>query len=179
MDYKTYQQVLDLSAPKQPLKSRAKPTKATGAAKKRTKSGCLTCRGRKKKCDENKVDGKCQACIRNFLDCCWPTQEGEAATPATVAEVATLPSLGSPITAKAELTDSNRGASAYPSPLSSPKLVSVEEKHESLLKMQQATTSKVCKPKKAPRSAREKAGVSQFVVTSFNKDRMLCQIESQ
>lgn len=36
----------------------------------RTRTGCLACRLRKKKCDELKP--KCQACIRNKLDCSWP-----------------------------------------------------------------------------------------------------------
>lgn len=184
MDYKSYQQVLDLSGPKQTVgKCKAKSTKAPGAVKKRTKSGCLTCRGRKKKCDENKIDGKCQACIRNFLDCCWPTTEASPAPNAALAPVehATLPSVKqTPIKAKLELADSNRGASAYPSPLSSPKLITVEEKHENHKKTMHGimTTNKICKPKKAPRAVRENMGFSQFVVTSFNKDRNLCQLES-
>lgn len=38
--------------------------------KKRTTTGCLTCRKRKKKCDE--VKPICTACERNFLECEWP-----------------------------------------------------------------------------------------------------------
>lgn len=49
-----------------------KPKRDESQIKRRTKTGCLTCRKRKKKCDEDKVSGKCQACTRNFLDCCWP-----------------------------------------------------------------------------------------------------------
>ncbi|WLF79226.1 hypothetical protein PVL30_002978 [Lodderomyces elongisporus] len=45
---------------------------STAPIKRRTKTGCFTCRKRKKKCDEDKVNGKCQACTRNFLECCWP-----------------------------------------------------------------------------------------------------------
>ncbi|GAV51102.1 hypothetical protein ZYGR_0AD02850 [Zygosaccharomyces rouxii] len=37
---------------------------------KRSKSGCLTCRNRKKKCDETKP--LCKGCRRNFLQCIWP-----------------------------------------------------------------------------------------------------------
>lgn len=36
---------------------------------KRTKYGCITCRRRKKKCDE--VKPRCAGCKRNDLQCCW------------------------------------------------------------------------------------------------------------
>ncbi|OAP56147.1 hypothetical protein AYL99_09326 [Fonsecaea erecta] len=36
----------------------------------RTKTGCLTCRLRKKKCDE--IRPTCTGCARNFIDCQWP-----------------------------------------------------------------------------------------------------------
>lgn len=36
----------------------------------RVRTGCFTCRGRKKKCDEKKPS--CSGCIRNRLDCKWP-----------------------------------------------------------------------------------------------------------
>ncbi|APA10085.1 hypothetical protein sscle_05g048550 [Sclerotinia sclerotiorum 1980 UF-70] len=35
----------------------------------RTKTGCLTCRQRRKKCDESKP--RCMNCTRNKVDCCW------------------------------------------------------------------------------------------------------------
>lgn len=38
--------------------------------RKRSLTGCLTCRRRKKKCDETK--SICNACRRNFLECEWP-----------------------------------------------------------------------------------------------------------
>ncbi|KAE8143609.1 hypothetical protein BDV38DRAFT_885 [Aspergillus pseudotamarii] len=37
----------------------------------RTKTGCLTCRKRKKKCDE--TPGTCSNCARRWLSCEWPT----------------------------------------------------------------------------------------------------------
>lgn len=37
----------------------------------RVKTGCFTCRGRKKKCDE--VKPLCSSCTRNKLNCRWPT----------------------------------------------------------------------------------------------------------
>lgn len=36
----------------------------------RVKTGCLTCRQRRKKCDERKP--VCTGCTRNFLECDWP-----------------------------------------------------------------------------------------------------------
>ncbi|KAA1467751.1 hypothetical protein DENSPDRAFT_769670 [Dentipellis sp. KUC8613] len=54
------------SQPKQPKKSGA--PKAKGAV--RAKSGCYTCRIRRKKCDEQpNDDGRCQTCIRLRLQC--------------------------------------------------------------------------------------------------------------
>lgn len=38
----------------------------------RVRTGCFTCRSRKKKCDE--VKPVCAGCHRNKLDCRWPTQ---------------------------------------------------------------------------------------------------------
>ncbi|KAK5998736.1 hypothetical protein PT974_01118 [Cladobotryum mycophilum] len=57
----------------------------------RTRTGCFTCRRRKKKCDEQKPI--CGGCTRNRFGCDWPTHLGQArprgrsvssATPATV-----------------------------------------------------------------------------------------------
>ncbi|TID30609.1 hypothetical protein CANINC_000764 [Pichia inconspicua] len=42
------------------------------ASKIRTRSGCFTCRKRKKKCDE--IGPVCSGCSRNFLKCVWPDQ---------------------------------------------------------------------------------------------------------
>jgi hypothetical protein len=39
-------------------------------SRKRTTTGCLTCRMRRKKCDEEKP--ACTGCQRNFLICTWP-----------------------------------------------------------------------------------------------------------
>jgi hypothetical protein len=49
--------------------------------KRRTRTGCLTCRTRRKKCDEMKPS--CLACRRNYLSCKWPETNsvtGEAAS---------------------------------------------------------------------------------------------------
>ncbi|KAG7927836.1 hypothetical protein KL925_002194 [Ogataea polymorpha] len=45
-------------------------------SKSRTKSGCFTCRKRKKKCDERYP--VCSGCSRNFLHCSWPEKRGAA-----------------------------------------------------------------------------------------------------
>ncbi|CCG23212.1 Zcf3 predicted zinc-finger protein [Candida orthopsilosis Co 90-125] len=83
--YRSYQRVLNISVKPSSLslspstrKTKAssikvtKPRKDDSQIKRRTKTGCFTCRKRKKKCDEDRVNGKCQACTRNFLECCWP-----------------------------------------------------------------------------------------------------------
>ncbi|KAE8140203.1 fungal Zn binuclear cluster domain-containing protein [Aspergillus pseudotamarii] len=42
----------------------------------RTRTGCLQCRRRRKKCDETRP--RCTGCTRNVLDCEWPTQDNQA-----------------------------------------------------------------------------------------------------
>lgn len=36
-------------------------------------AGCLSCKARKKRCDETKP--RCRGCQRNFLVCAWPTRK--------------------------------------------------------------------------------------------------------
>lgn len=69
-NYKSYQKVINLSILP---KSKPEKVKVSKPVKKRTKTGCFTCRKRKKKCDEIIEDGKCKNCTRNFLCCSWPT----------------------------------------------------------------------------------------------------------
>ncbi|KAL6693529.1 fungal-specific transcription factor domain-containing protein [Trichoderma pleuroticola] len=45
----------------------------------RFKTGCLSCRLRKKKCDE--VKPRCRACCRNNLECQWPDLSGGTSQP--------------------------------------------------------------------------------------------------
>lgn len=53
------------------LESKKPHRRITGPeTKRRTKTGCLTCRMRRKKCDELKPS--CVACRRNHLPCKWP-----------------------------------------------------------------------------------------------------------
>ncbi|CUM62576.1 uncharacterized protein PRCAT00000128001 [Priceomyces carsonii] len=85
VNYKNYQQVLDLTVGPKSYRGEAVNKVAKNAnrrrhsnvcsLRKRTRTGCLTCRRRKKKCDEERVGGKCQACARNFLECSWPHPE--------------------------------------------------------------------------------------------------------
>lgn len=60
--------------------TRERPKKSSYKAltrfpKTRTKTGCFTCRKRKKKCDEKSP--VCQGCSRNFLKCVWPSYATE------------------------------------------------------------------------------------------------------
>ncbi|CDH13196.1 uncharacterized protein ZBAI_04982 [Zygosaccharomyces bailii ISA1307] len=48
-------------------------------SKRRSITGCLTCRKRRKKCDETKPS--CKACNRNFLECTWPKIINERLSP--------------------------------------------------------------------------------------------------
>jgi hypothetical protein len=48
----------------------------------RSRSGCLSCRRRKKKCDETKPI--CAACLRNALNCVWPDTSPLTAAPEVV-----------------------------------------------------------------------------------------------
>ncbi|XRM36616.1 hypothetical protein ABZX51_000110 [Aspergillus tubingensis] len=41
----------------------------------RTRTGCFPCRKRRKKCDE--THPHCSACIRNSLDCKWPSEDNQ------------------------------------------------------------------------------------------------------
>lgn len=163
VNYKSYQQVFALSKPgKRTTITKTKTPQKVAPAKKRTKTGCLTCRRRKKKCDEDVVDGKCQGCTRNFMDCCWPEEEkAECSTPQVEPTICAKP-----------VSTPSKGASAYPSPIMSPRSEGSDSckdiKHLELPPLKY----KVTKPKPA-----RKQQQAQFVVTSFDQDRALCQIK--
>ncbi|KAK1486752.1 hypothetical protein CCUS01_15082 [Colletotrichum cuscutae] len=60
----------------------AKPRRTLAGPIFRVRTGCLTCRGRKKKCDETKP--RCRGCERNRLECRWPpTSSSQAAAAAS------------------------------------------------------------------------------------------------
>ena len=50
----------------------------------RSKTGCLTCRKRKKKCDENKP--KCNSCIHLNKECIWPSKDNIISTDTTTSK---------------------------------------------------------------------------------------------
>lgn len=179
LNYKSYQNVINLGCDKKTkVKKEPKPT----VSKRRTKTGCMTCRRRKKKCDEHKTGGKCQACIRNFLDCHWPGEEttipqtSEAVTPES-------PKIGTKFVP--ESPKPLKGADAYPSPVMSPKSESAESstscmdiKSLTLPPIQEkvAKVSKVTKPR-AKQTTKKMQG-AQFFITSFDAGKALCQIKS-
>lgn len=180
MDYKKYQQVLNLSD-KMSAKTERGVSETTTPIKRRTKTGCITCRRRKKKCDEDKVDGKCQGCTRNFLECCWPeatTKPGKTAPKTTICVKTPF----SPVVEKAKtpspiIASVPAAAQAYPSPILSPKTESKlhvsDIKAISLPPISQAF--KVTKPK-AVKAAKKPQGVAKFVITSFDSDKALCLV---
>ncbi|ODV87812.1 hypothetical protein CANARDRAFT_193581 [[Candida] arabinofermentans NRRL YB-2248] len=49
-----------------------KPKKETPPAKRRVRTGCLTCRRKHKKCDETRP--KCEFCVSKNLECVWPEE---------------------------------------------------------------------------------------------------------
>ncbi|GAA5885177.1 hypothetical protein JCM16303_005887 [Sporobolomyces ruberrimus] len=59
-----------------PDPSHAEDLSSTKSKKTRTRNGCLTCRSRKKRCDEQRP--KCDGCSRLALDCRWEDKEKAA-----------------------------------------------------------------------------------------------------
>lgn len=170
MCYKQYQQVLNLTVKPKAAKSLSveKSTKTASGktlatpVKRRTKTGCLTCRKRKKKCDEDKVDGKCQACTRNFLECCWPE-------PAT-----TTPNA---VKTETKLVECTKGLDAYPSPVMSPLQDSKKELDEVCTLSLPPNKYKISKPViKKEKIASISASNAKFIITSFDSDKALCQV---
>lgn len=181
MNYKNYQQVVCLNTkqPKVTKKQRTirKPVSTTG--KKRTKTGCLTCRKRKKKCDEEKIDGKCQACTRNFLQCCWPEAAvAEAVASAPAPEITKTP-MSSPTASP---------LAAYPSPKSPIDLHSDDEiKSLSLGSSNYKLVSRKEDPRKTPKTMADTAAATEikatknelkFIITSIDSHQELCQISA-
>lgn len=176
MSYRSYQQVLDLSTKSK--KTLCKPRPVQAESKRRTKSGCLTCRKRKKKCDEETTGGKCQACIRNFLDCCWPGAESAAPSPvAKLTEPAAKPVELVAVANSPQMTkkpEPTRGASAYPSPVSSPHFQAAETEETKKIEPLSLPALRIQKPRVQKRKV---AKVPEFIVTSFNLKQALCQIK--
>ncbi|CDK27624.1 unnamed protein product [Kuraishia capsulata CBS 1993] len=85
--YRDYQKVirLALTSSKKPMTTSAGVSKCMDSTSKpkitRTKTGCLCCRKRKKKCDE--LRPKCSGCRRNYLECVYPDQPSPDYCPLT------------------------------------------------------------------------------------------------
>lgn len=182
MNYKNYQHVVCLNTkqPKVVKKHRSIRKPASTSGKKRTKTGCLTCRKRKKKCDEEKIDGKCQACTRNFLSCCWPTPTAtiDAFPVPQASEIVQTP-LSSPTASP---------MSAYPSPRSPTDLHSDDEiKSLSLDNSNYKLVSFKLEGRDVPKSKHKDAKEVQhrtdsaeqkFIITSIDSHHGLCQVSS-
>ncbi|KAF3989568.1 hypothetical protein FT663_02876 [Candidozyma haemuli var. vulneris] len=181
LNYKAYQQVLNLGCEKKTKATKMREPKPT-SSKRRTKTGCMTCRRRKKKCDEHKTGGKCQACIRNFLDCHWPGDNEEVKSEENTSSEVSVPA--SPETPKS-LPVSDKGADAYPSPVMSPKSETAEEPTTNCMDIKCLTlppikgkTAKVTKPETKKKSQPKKAQEAKFFIASFDSGKSLCQIKS-
>lgn len=182
MSYKHYQKVLDINIRSQigkPTHTKKVVKKSPSTTvKRRTKTGCLTCRKRKKKCDEDVVNGKCQGCTRNFLQCCWlgPVQDVTTLKPAPI--IKTKPVMDKPCADKCSIQSllatpvvtPATSYNPYPSPLPSPKDGVKEEfndvKYMALPSNASIKFNNTTTPEKQPR----------FVITSFNTEKHLCQI---
>lgn len=205
VNYKTYQQVLNIvvnsasaanlrkTVKSSTIKSEksvkvAKPKKTTPPTKRRTKSGCLTCRKRKKKCDEDKVNGKCQGCTRNFLECCWPKVESLESSKVEVAAVSELPTPAttpllcptSPVYAHTPVQSHN------PAPYKRTPASDVSAKCSiSSLLLQDAYPSPVHSPvqehKEGPNflslENKKESVETKFIITSFDSHKDLCEVK--
>lgn len=139
---------------------------------KRTRTGCLTCRQRKKKCDEHKVDGKCQACTRNFLTCGWPVEN----TPGPASKSPST-SLLSPVQnyakiSVAELCAPVAAETAYPSPITTPEMASCLSPGNEVAQLQ-LPPARLFKGSAEKQPAPEQC---EFVITSYNSKRDLCLV---
>ncbi|KAK6197577.1 uncharacterized protein RJT21DRAFT_123405 [Scheffersomyces amazonensis] len=159
--YRAYQQVLNISIQPKSIKSVNKKSSGITAKseplavtnnnnnnntnaniKRRTKTGCLTCRKRKKKCDEDKVNGKCQGCTRNFLECCWPEPTTVTTTKCKVQkENIKVKSLSSPVLKSTKCSISS---------LLIPDTVKIESVAE--VKVEQQVTNPYPSPSQSPLS---------------------------
>lgn len=62
----------------QPCKGAAYPTKYR-RNQPRSKNGCLTCRSKRKKCDETRP--RCTSCVRSNQTCVWPSKDEQESPP--------------------------------------------------------------------------------------------------
>ncbi|ODV77917.1 uncharacterized protein CANTADRAFT_23035 [Suhomyces tanzawaensis NRRL Y-17324] len=174
-DYKSYQQVLSIGVKRAGAKPKkvTKPKSQPANIKRRTKTGCLTCRKRKKKCDEDKVNGKCQGCTRNFLECCWPAEQELApkAEPSVLATpvVAPMSPVSTPPPAKCTIESMlATPINPYPSPIASPISEPKKEPEDVKFLALPPLAHKKQPPQPEP--------TAKFIITSFNTHNDLCQV---
>lgn len=78
----------------------------------RTKTGCYSCRARRKKCDERKPT--CNACERNVLICSWPDEANDNRSQASKQSRKAPPSshftAGSPASSSSEVYDADNNS---------------------------------------------------------------------
>ncbi|CCE83025.1 Piso0_002799 [Millerozyma farinosa CBS 7064] len=125
MSYRAYQQVLRLDNKESKTSRKIRGVKKPSVdCKKRSRSGCLTCRKRKKKCDEHVINGKCEGCSRNFLACCWPTDGARTlSSPEAATSEGSMPSFDSSPAASPCLSPKSPCSEAAPGSPGSPSLV--------------------------------------------------------
>ncbi|CAN3476246.1 hypothetical protein DICA0_D13014 [Diutina catenulata] len=184
MTYRDYQQVLDINirakAPKASSKRAINKISKQSPIRKRTKTGCLTCRKRKKKCDESVVNGKCQGCTRNFLDCCWDAPKPESpVVPATVARSNSVSSESSEASTSSSCSSASYNKCSISallapedddvSPLSSPRPAMKREMDVDYIAL--PPSRQFTRVQQSPKEPAPK-----FIVTSFNVENEMYQV---
>ncbi|CCE82102.1 Piso0_002799 [Millerozyma farinosa CBS 7064] len=172
MSYRAYQQVLRLDNKEAKTSRKIRGVKKpSGGCKKRSRSGCLTCRRRKKKCDEHVINGKCEGCSRNFLACCWPTDGAKTvSSPEATASEGSAPSCDSSPAASPCLSPKSPCSEATPGSPGSPSLASMGQfalpKNYSYKLQSERSSSSVPKSMSQP----------TFIVTSLAADTGLYSV---
>lgn len=147
-------------------------TSKTKPVNKRTRTGCLTCRQRKKKCDEHKVNGKCQACTRNFLTCGWPAENTAGSTLNPLSTSLLSPVQNYAKISVAELCAPMAAETAYPSPITTPKMASCLSPGNEVAQLQ-LPPARLFEGSADKTPALEQC---EFVITSYNSKRDLCLV---
>ncbi|OLN87231.1 Zinc cluster transcription factor CZF1 [Colletotrichum chlorophyti] len=78
----------------------------------RVRTGCLTCRGRKKKCDETKP--RCRGCERNRLECRWPASTSHNSSARSPREASVAAPVPASVSASASASDSASASASEP-----------------------------------------------------------------
>ncbi|KAI3403016.1 hypothetical protein KGF56_004269 [Candida oxycetoniae] len=156
------------------------------------------------KCDENRLNGKCQACTRNFLQCCWPevkrdslVEKNQVVKSSLVRKKCDINSLlVTTTTTTTAATKTPIGViNPYPSPLQSPiKSTTALGINDDVGFMQlpplynpsyrlQTKDSNVRGAKREQgwslgTNNKNRTTATKFVITSFNAENNLCDVSS-